>query len=327
MSPKPVRPQKQFSAISRFALGIAFAVTYGIATYLVIWMSREGAMALISGLILAPMGIASAATAISDPTGEGDTWSAIVSGWIAISAVLVLSMLLFGETAICVIMAAPFLALGSALGSLTTKQILRYFHASRPVNLVIALPLMIFPLEQALPYPTHHGSVTTVIEIAAPPEQVWNHTVAIPHIAPDELPFTFGHGIVGVPHPIDARMNGTGVGAVRDLRWTGDVTFQEIVTEWDQDRRLGWDFHFGPESIPASVEQHISVTSDYLQLTSGDYTLTPLPGGRTRLELTTHYTVRTALNAYCAMWGRIFLGDFHHSVLTVIQARSEGATG
>src|SRR5690606_9354543 len=113
-----------------------------------------------------------------------------------------------------------------------------------------------------------------------------------------------------------------GIGAVRHLQWSQGVRFQEIVTAWEDDRYLAWDFSFGPQSIPAAVEAHIDVDSDYLKIASGDYLLEPLSDGGTRLTLTTRYTIATPINAYCDFWGRIFLNDFHGAVLQVIRNRA-----
>lgn len=91
-----------------------------------------------------------------------------------------------------------------------------------------------------LKYEPHDGAVTTIIDIAAPPEVVWQQTAEIRNVRQDELSWTFSHGIVGVPQPVDARLEGTGVGAVRQLEWTRGVKFQEIVTRWEENRLLAW---------------------------------------------------------------------------------------
>lgn len=308
-------------------LAVGIALAYGLLLYLLIWLTpaSEGWLPFIAGLILMPMGIASIATAIADPRGEQDVWRHLVNGWLVISALVVISMLFFQEGGICVLMAAPCFAVGSTVGSLLTHSLLRQYSSRAPTSLVIALPLLALPLEPLIGYAEHHGAVTTVIEIAAPPATVWHHTVEIPDVRRDELPATFSHNLVGVPRPENASLQGSGIGAVRHLQWSQGVRFQEIVTAWEDDRYLAWDFSFGPQSIPAAVEAHIDVDSDYLKIASGDYLLEPLPDGGTRLTLTTRYTIATPINAYCDFWGRIFLNDFHSAVLQVIRNRAEAA--
>ena len=112
-------------------------------------------------------------------------------------------MVLFHEAGICVVMAAPFFVVFSTLGSTLTLWIIRKLRSRRSTMLVVALPLAVFPAELQFSYAPHDGSVTTVIDIAAPPEVVWKQTVEIRNVRADELSWTFSHGVVGVPQPVD----------------------------------------------------------------------------------------------------------------------------
>lgn len=309
--------------IRRLAIAFVFALAYGLLLYLLIWVNDTESLSFIAGLFLLPMAVAGVATSVADPTGRGPLWPHIRNGWIVIALLVVITMVLFREGGICVAMAAPCFLVGSAAGSASTLWLLRQFQSPRSTTLVIVLPLLGFPIEPHLNYPEYAGEVTTVIEIAAPPSTVWQNTVEIPAIDPAELPFTFSHHVVGVPHPENATIVGEGVGAVRQLSWTKGVRFEEVVTRWDQDRHLAWDFRFGPDSIPDAVEAHIDVDSSYLKLANGEYTLELLSNGNTRLSLTTRYWIATPINAYCELWGTIFLNDFHGAVLKIIKDRSE----
>ncbi|QWK77263.1 SRPBCC family protein [Ochrobactrum sp. BTU1] len=308
----------------RLRVAVPVAVAYGLTLYVLIWVnSAREWMPFIAGLMLLPMAISSLASSLSDPRAEKGLWRHVRMSWMIIGGLIVVSMALFREGGICVIMAAPFFGVFSAVGSWLTLSLIRRFRTPRSTMLVIALPLMFYPFEPLLQYEPHEGAVTTVIDIAASPEVVWQQTAEIRHVLPDELSWTFSHGIVGVPQPVDARLEGEGVGAVRQLEWTRGVKFQEIVTRWEENRLLAWDFRFGTDSIPAAVEAHINVDSSYLKLTNGDYHLEALPNGHTRLTLTTRYRIATPINFYCDLWGKVFLNDFHGVVLKVIRDRSQ----
>jgi len=308
----------------RLAVAIPVAFVYGLLLYVMIWSRHYmDAMPVIAGLALLPMAVASLASCLSDPRAQKGLWRHVRMGWAIIAGLVVTSMVLFHEAGICVAMAAPFFMVFSALGSAVTLWIIRQFRSRRSTTLVIALPLLVLPAELQMSYAPRDASVTTVVEIAAPPEVVWQQTVEIRNVRPDELSWTFSHGILGVPQPVDARLEGEGVGAVRQLRWTRGVNFQEIVTQWEENRLLAWDFRFGPGSIPPEVEAHIKVDSTYLKLAQGDYRLEPLADGHTRLTLTTRYRIATPIDFYCDLWGKLFLNDFHGVVLKVIRDRSE----
>jgi hypothetical protein len=154
---------------------------------------------------------------------------------------------------------------------------------------------------------------------------VWQNTVEIQEIQPNERIWTLSHNLIRVPKPIDARMAGKGVGAVRHLRWTRGVSFREVVTDWQDNQRLAWNFEFDPDFIPPAVEAHIDVKSKYLDLSNGEYELIQIDAETTLLRLTTHYQMKTPINGYCRWWGNLFLSDFHNGVLTVIKDRSEAS--
>ncbi len=319
-SPETASPDSS----ERLAVAIPVAFVYGLLLYVMIWSRHYmDAMPVIAGLALLPMAVASLASCLSDPRAQKGLWRHVRMGWAIIAGLVVISMVLLHEAGICVAMAAPFFMVFSALGSAVTLWIIRQFRSRRSTTLVIALPLLVLPAELQMSYTPRDAPVTTDVEIAAPPEVVWQQTVEIRNVRPDELSWTFSHGILGVPQPVDARLEGEGVGAVRQLQWTRGVNFQEIVTQWEENRLLAWDFRFGPGSIPPEVEAHIKVDSTYLKLAQGDYRLEPLADGHTRLTLTTRYRIATPIDFYCDLWGKLFLNDFHGVVLKVIRDRSE----
>lgn len=316
---------------ARLVPGVPMAVIYAMLLYAVVLILDQadaaggGALLMIAFLFGVPAATSSVAVMIADPQGRAGGGRHALIGFIVTSAFLLLAMVLLGEGGICVIMVSPVFYGASILGALFTGRMLRRTRGRTAALVLVLAPVIGMPVETQATYPERTGTVTTVIEIAAPPEVVWRHTVAIPDIRPEELGWTFSHAIVGVPRPEDARLEGEGVGAVRHLRWGHGVHFQEWITGWELNRSLAWAFHFAPDSIPAAVEGHIRVNSPYLKLTGGHYTLDPLPGGWTRLTLQTDYWIATPINAYCAWWGDVFLNDFHGIVLGVIKARSERA--
>jgi hypothetical protein len=314
------------SITERLLFAVPMALVYGILLYCLIWLPREPTLPFIAGLVFLPMAIASVVTILIDPRGEGSIRRHIRIGWICITALILLTMVLFREAGICVAMASPFFYGGSAFGSWLSCLSLRKLRSRSVVSCIAILPLAGFPVDAIAPAPQHEAEVRTVVDIDAPPAAVWKNTVEIPQIRAAERRWTFSHNIVGVPQPVDARLQGQGVGAVRHLRWTRGVTFEEVVTNWQENRSLTWRFRFGPQSIPDSVEGHIKIDSAYLKLLGGDYRLAPLAGGRTRLTLTTRYMIATPINAYCDAWGHVFLTDFHRAVLTVIKQRSEATS-
>lgn len=310
----------------RLTFALLAALIYGAFGYLMIWASpRPTNMPFFVGLVLLPMGLASITTALANPLGEGRIWKDVARSWLVLCAAIALSALVFGEGALCLAIASPVLVAFSALGAALTHGLLRRYAPAPVAGVFCLMPFALLALEPHIGWQASAGRVVTVIEIAAPPAQVWRHTVEIPQIAPESLPWTVSHDLLGLPQPIDARL--AAGSRVRELRWTQGIAFQELITDWHQDRALSWRFRFDDTSIPDEIDRHIQVESRYLHLEGGGYVLEPLGTGGTRLTLTTDYVVTTPFNFYFKAWGVLMLNDFHRVVLSVIKARAEAQGG
>lgn len=298
-------------------------MTYGIIFYVLtaVVHPRSG---LVLGTLLvgAPLAAPALAVLVLDPRGKMSLVQHFKLGLLVIAAILAVGVVFLQEGGLCLIMASPLFLVGGVLGAVAAGAILRW--RSRHFCLVlIAMPFAALPADGADRYPARIETVTSVVEVDAPVAVVWNNAVAVANIRPSELGWTFTQDVVGIPKPLDARLTGTGPGAVRHVTWGRNVHFEERIVGWEKDRLLAWNFHFARDSIPRSIEAHLSPDSDYLKVQSGSYRFTPLANGHTRVTLQTRYWMRTPLNAYCALWGRIFIPDFHRNVLRVIRERSE----
>lgn len=311
------------SALLRLWISVLVVVIYGLAIYAIAWLPEGSGMILISGALLLSMGIGSLLVALYDPLAQ-KPWSD--SMWLAFG-ILALSCLIavvfLHEGVICLIMAGPILMVGLILGVALAYGTIRWWRNRRGAMTVVALPLLVLPLEMQIDWPDYRGSVSTEVIIAAPPEVVWANTVEIRDIDPETLRFTISHDLMFFPRPLDARLDRHGVGATRSLKWTSGVHFREIVTEWDENRRLGWSFEFDPESIPPEIDSHLRPDREESELLRGEYVLEPLTDGRTKLVLTTYYQVSLPWNSYGRFWADRLLTDFHTTVLDVIEQRAE----
>ncbi|HEX8527035.1 hypothetical protein [Allosphingosinicella sp.] len=328
--PEPVKSDPPFRWPIMLPLSLALALIYGAGIYLLFSSafgsasSTGSAMISLGFLIGAPVGSAAVAVWVADPRGEGSTGEHAAVGLFVAILMIVVGLGFFGEGGVCVLMAAPIFfpfALIAALlaGRLRRRRSGRLYATTLPL-----LPLILLQVDTQVEPPMRAEAVTDSVVVEASPESVWRHLVEVRNIRPEELGWTFTQDWAGVPKPLDARLEGRGVGAIRHVSWGGGIRFGEEITHWQEGRALAWRFRFARDSIPADVERHIRVDSAYLSVDGGDYRLEPLPGGRTRVWLTTRYRLKTHLNAYCAWWGRIMIGDFHSNVLEVIRRRAEG---
>jgi uncharacterized membrane protein YhaH (DUF805 family) len=229
------------------------------------------------------------------------------------------AMILFAlEGLICIAMALPIAWAvawpGAVLGRIVARRGLHAAGAS--MALIVPLYLGVEPRNT----PSTH-EVTTVVEIAAPPDVVWRHVVTFPDLPrPTELLFR-----AGVAAPMRAHIEGHGVGAIRYCDFTTG-SFVEPITTWDENRRLAFDI---TSQAPPMTELspyagvHPPHVDGYFRATHGEFRLSPLPGGGTLLEGRTDYVVDMFPQTYWKVPARAIVTAIHARVLHHIQTLAE----
>jgi len=193
------------------------------------------------------------------------------------------------EGIVCILLAAPLGAVAALVGGAAGRAAARAVHGGvRPLASLALLPAL-FALEAAVP-PALPITGAASLEVAAPPAAVWAALTGGGAIAgsPGLV------GAAGLAYPLRGRLLGEGVGAVR-LGEFSTGTARERVTEWVPGRRLA----FAVLSQPPAMEEmspYRRVRSPhvhgYFDTAATAFTLTPLPGGRTRLGVEARHTLR-----------------------------------
>jgi uncharacterized membrane protein YhaH (DUF805 family) len=232
--------------------------------------------------------------------------------------VAALAMLLFAlEGILCIAMALPLAVPLGMLGARVGQFIAVERRESRPA--MLAVFLLLSPLAAVGPLPLRE--VRTSVEIDAPPERVWPHVVQFAEV--DEPPQWFFR--LGIAYPVRARIEGRGPGAVRRCEFSTGA-FVEPITLWDEPRRLGFDVQSSPPPLhELSPYKHVHAEHllDTLQSRRGEFRLIPLPGGRTRLEGSTFYTLAMDPQPYWAFWADALIHQIHQRVLDHIRREVE----
>lgn len=232
------------------------------------------------------------------------------------------------EGAVCLILAAPLglglAALGGMLGHFLQIRPAQNGDVTKVMAAVWLMLPLVFGLEQIHEPTPPLIPVRTTIEIDAPPETVWNYVVSFSELpAPEDWLFR-----TGIAYPMRARIEGEGVGAVRHCEFSTGA-FVEPITVWDKPHRLAFSVYAQPHPMqewtffkdldPAHLD-------GYFGSEKGQFLLTPLPGGRTRLEGTTWYRHRIWPNAYWQQWSDWILHRIHRRVLRHVKRLAEADT-
>jgi uncharacterized membrane protein YhaH (DUF805 family) len=233
------------------------------------------------------------------------------------------------EGLICLAMAAPVAygcaALGGLVGysGLQLASMVRDEHRSPTSSLCVAILLL--PMSGAIEHATRSEPpmfrVQSSIDIAAPPEEVWQRVVSFSEIPPpEEMMFR-----TGIAYPVRAEITGHGVGAVRRCVFSTGP-FVEPIEVWDEPKLL----KFGVTENPAPLNElspygnirppHLH---GYFVSHQGQFLLTELPSGRTRLEGTTWYTDAIWPSAYWHIWSDYIIHRIHMRVLEHIKSEVE----
>ncbi len=234
-------------------------------------------------------------------------------------------MALAFEGIICLIMAIPIAVPLAALGGACGYAVQRRRWSNNGAPAFISALIMFVPGVQwmehtaAMPAPTF--VVRSAIDIQAPPEKVWRQVVAFTEIPPPtEWMFR-----AGIAYPIRAEIVGSGPGAERRCVFSTGA-FVEPIEIWDQPHRL----KFSVTSNPAPMEEwtpyhHIEPPHlhGFLVSNGGQFLLTPLPNGGTRLEGTTWYHHGLWPAGYWRLWSDAIIHRIHLRVLRHIRDEVE----
>ena len=229
------------------------------------------------------------------------------------------------EGAICLIMlfplAVPIALVGAAVGFSIQRRpaVLARGFPVEMMGLLVVLPLLM-GAEGLVKPAASVFAVTTSLEVDAPPAAVWRHVVTFSDIAPP----TDWFFATGVAYPVRARIDGSGVGAVRYCEFSTGP-FVEPITAWDEPRLLKFDVTHNPPPMRewGPFDIHPPHLENYLMSHGGQFRLVELPGGRTRLEGTTWYQHHMFPEAYWRLWSDYVIGRIHRRVLIHVKDLSE----
>ena len=237
---------------------------------------------------------------------------------------LFLGLLIFAlEGVICLIMAAPISLLISAIGCRIGHLIHLKFHAKHQLLTILVIILGLptwMSFEASTPYQPTVYQVDSAILIDAPIQKVWEEVVSFKKIKdPEEMIFK-----IGIAYPKQARIEGTGVGAIRYCEFSTGA-FVEPITTWEEPTLLAFDVKEQPipmtELSPYDIEPaHLH---GYFTSVNGQFKLREIDG-KTEVLGSTWYYIKMGPEWYWKIWTDYIIHQIHSRVLESIKSHAEG---
>jgi uncharacterized membrane protein YhaH (DUF805 family) len=299
-----------WSALAGALAGSAIAVSI---TLFAVFVLSEYGLTLFFG---APFVMGFSSSAIFNSKTRRSGWATAHVALLSVAIGGALLMLMALEGLLCLAMAAPIALILSLMGAFLARG-LAMGHPPAAL-LVLLLPLLAMS-EPRIEPPLHR--VTTSIHVDAPPEEVWKNVIGFSRL-PEPARWFFE---LGVAYPIQARLEGEGVGAVRYCEFSTGP-FVEPVTHWEPPKRLG----FSVSSQPPTMEEwspyervNAPHLTESLHSRRGEFLLLPDPEGGTLLQGSTWYTLAMEPQFYWSPWSDWLIHAIHQRVLAHIKNEAE----
>ena len=305
--------------------GLLMRVVFGKVQVWAPWLglSRDDGYVMSLGFVhLTPMVVG--AITIYGMRASRPTWTqAAFAPWAATALMMIGAMVTLLEGAICVVLMTPLFLAMASIGGVVMNLVLRHTRlGTLQLGVLAVLPLLVAAFDGPLTAERWQRIDRSVI-VEAPPERLWAEIVAARDIRRDEFPRTWIH-LIGVPRPVEGIQRMTPQGEVRVSRWERGVHFLGHVTERVEGRRLAWRYEFSPDSFPpGTMDEHVVIGGRYFDLGETRFTLTPLPAGRTRLDIESHFRVTSSFNGYAVAVAEFLGRDFVDGLLALYKRRAE----
>ena len=314
-------------------IAVLFASIYGLFMRLLFVPLNEVMSITFIGLL--PMIIGYLTVVLMPRERIHSRTSAFFTPWLTCSAILVITLLLDIEGAICWIMIFPVFAIFAGLGGIIAFK--RKKESNHKIDndddildgpntfrasILVLLPLFLGFIEGEKTQKRIDFKISHEIIISAPVSKVWQSLLNIHTIEHHETNMSFS-SLIGFPNHLETRLDTLKIGGKRVATYEKGLIFEEIITKYEPEKLLVLDINTDPTKIPPTVmDEHIVIGGKHLDILEDVYTLQVLPDGKTRLTLSSHFFINTPFNWYSGIWAKYMMRDILENELNIIQKRA-----
>lgn len=324
-------------------LAYALAVIYGLLMrfFFGFYAGLMQVMSL-SLLALVPLAVGFLTVALNGINNAKSSWTAFFMPWLTSLLLLLITIALSMEGAICWIMIYPFFAVMAGVGGLLGRYYLleREKRQNRKgesralddlddwnkpgalkISALLLSPLLLGLVEGDRLLAPAAYTVERQITLDAPVSRVWDALASASDIAPLEDP-GFLTGLFGLPRHLRTALDTLAVGGRRMAYYERGLFFEETITHCQPGAQLVVAIKADPDNIPPTVlDEHIAIGGRHFKALEDTYTLHTLPDGRCRLQLSGRISIQTPFNWYAGLWAQWVLGEVLEGVLEGVAMR------
>ena len=313
------------------ALSLGLGLVYGLFARLVFGLSSTQtwfSVMSFSFILGVPVSLGFIVVWFADPERQKYSWLAkIFLPWGSTLLFLVSCLAIAWEGIICVILWLPLSLILASAGALLALLLQALVNRDRSKHLCVAIvacaPFVSAPLESLRTPSQDFRTVRTEVLIHASAETVWEQIRSVPRIQPSEHSASFSHAL-GFPLPVEAVLEGNGVGGIRYARFEGNVLFIETITEWHPPHQLTFEIVADTSKIPPTTfDEHVTIGGDYFDVLRGAYEIEILGPQQVRLHLSSVQRLSTGFNFYAGIWTEWLMADLQNYILKIIRRRCE----
>ncbi len=274
-------------------------------------------------LYLAPIAVGAITVYVAE-TKERRSWGYYIwAPMLSVAIFVIGTLVIMIEGMICAILIIPFFSVFGAVGGLIMGVVCRITHwPKQTAYCMVLLPIVMGALPQSEQGNQHVGSSERTITIHAHPEEIWQQIHNARNIQPEEVNRGWMYRI-GVPLPLAGVTEQTPEGLVRKITMGKAVHFEQVVTDWQEDRFVRWTYRFSEDSFPAgALDDHVRIGGQYFDMIDTSYLLTPIDADRTTLTIHMSYRVNTQFNWYANSIAQLLIGNFEEVILDFYRSRA-----
>ncbi len=259
----------------------------------------------------------------------GTRTAAFFRPWLTSLILLVVTILLNMEGAICWIMVFPIFAVFAGIGGLLAfaqRTRTNSSDSQRPTNLnmslLVAGPLLLGFMEGEKALIPKQLTISREVVVDAAPAAVWQQLTSHRTVAQPSARRSLA-GLFGFPHHLTTTLDSVRVGGKRVAYYEKGLYFEETVLSYQPAHQLVLRVNANPGAVPSAVmDEHILIGGKHLNILQDTYQLAPLAGGRTRLRLASQFAINTPFNWYAELWAHYLMADILDGELAGLQARA-----